>query len=391
MLFNENLTLPEAAESFLQQAAALQEEARWERTKAAFYSLYPEILKSKVFEVLSQKLRRDASRIIAMKTLRFENEILLISIPNNTASCVEPDFESEADLHAEHEHCSEEDATKINELLPEIARDCKENIALTLKDFAIAAEKLSKHNSFSTFGRVPLSAVKEQSKLWIEDLKKYQEATRVCVETRLLFHHLDNAVARYDPRTEWIHVKTQLLRSALEENKTLPKEIFDVKLHAKYKIQGSVEAQSAAVDKQMALLEEGLRNLRRGHLDNLDFHHNIVLCHEYEVRVSYANIAPAMCKTVVETLLPHLGWNYFCIVSKPHLLPYEKLHHVLKVYIDLHKGKVPYSGNTTFDTTIQYKDRYGCCLNCFSKDHVRVNCEEPVYDFANLVKVKESV
>ena len=261
MLYNQDLCLPKTAELFVAQSRELREEARWEKLKAVFYSFYPPDIQSRIHETLSGLSVLEALRVIAKKTSRFELEVLLRPL--------------------EVDSCNEDDLIMLEKAIPEAISKVIERISRNAEALKDAEKRLLSYTEFSPTlvedldlrnRRDALHAtVKRESEAWVKNLEDCQIYARKGHETCLWLFQLEHLTCRLDPRTLWIHLKTQPLLCALTKDKRIPEVLHKRPMPDEYCLKGGAEQRHRAMRNQIEQLEIALRELDIPFLQNFDF------------------------------------------------------------------------------------------------------------------------
>ncbi|GEQ66761.1 hypothetical protein JCM33374_g424 [Metschnikowia sp. JCM 33374] len=364
MLYNQNLILPEPAQKFIEQSPELLDEARWERLKAVFYGLYPANIQTKAYQILSGLSALEASRIIAKKTSRFAHEVILHPLSEKS--------------------CDEQDAASLNREIPEMI---EELLRVFTGDFERFQTHLKSLGGYRTYGTSRDHSSEEDirsvSQHWVESITSYFDTQNWLLEKRVLLFHFQHAEARFDPRTQWIHVKTRLLDRDSDESEHLPREILQLPLLQQYERPATSDEVDAEVACQMETFETGLMEYGTGSFKTFD-----AKCHNghfegFDFHVPYTRVSPSVCGSVLNLhcryLPPEAKWE---IVSKPVIWNTPKQYHSMRVYFDATKLCGLATTDPAFDSKLTPIDKSPFCLNCFSKNHRRVSYTKPQFGFA---------
>ncbi|KAM9926337.1 hypothetical protein OXX59_003300 [Metschnikowia pulcherrima] len=373
MLYNQDHCLPKAAGLFVSQSCELKEEARWEKLKAVFYSFYPANVQSRIHETLNGLSVLEASRIIAKKTSQFEHEVLLRPL--------------------EADSCNENDVMMIEKAIPEVIPKVVERISC----YAEAVKKAERHlQSYTEYSPYPINADEWRYKdglhnelmcksvAWVKNLQDYQIYARKGHEACLWLFQLEHLTHRLDPRTLWIHLKTQPLLRAQTKDKRIPEVFREVSIFDEYCLKGGAEKTHRAMRNQIEQLEIALRELDIPFLQNFDLLHNHNNYEQFELCVPYANFSPKVCSTILQSHFKDsfVGDEYF-ISSKPVISAVPESHHTMRVYLDMSKVREPRKANQDMDSKLLRFKPYGFCFNCFSENHTTKRCSEIKWGFGN--------
>ncbi|KAM9907323.1 hypothetical protein OXX79_001028 [Metschnikowia pulcherrima] len=372
MLYNQDLCLPRTAKLFVAQSRELREEARWEKLKAVFYSFYPANIQSRIHETLSGLSVVEASRVIAKKTSRFELEVLLRPL--------------------EVDSCNEDDLIMLEKAIPEAISKVIERISRNAEALKDAERRLLSYTEYSPTlvedldlrnRRDALHAtVKRESEAWVKNLEDCQIYARKGHETCLWLFQLEHLTCRLDPRTLWIHLKTQPLLCASTKDKRIPEVLHKRPMPDEYCLKGGAEQRHRAMRNQIEQLEIALRELDIPFLQNFDLLHNHNNFEQFELCVSYANYSPKVCSTILQTrVIDSFVVDRCFIMSKPVISTVPKSHHSMRVYLDMSKVREPDKYNYFLNSTLERFKPYGFCFNCFSKDHTTNKCPETKREF----------
>ncbi|GEQ66765.1 hypothetical protein JCM33374_g428 [Metschnikowia sp. JCM 33374] len=332
MLYNQDLTLPETAQNFIEQSPELLEEARWERLKAAFYGFYPNNIQDQAYAFLSGLSALEASRIIAKKTSRMEHEAILQPLSGKLYKSQKKAFKYE--------------------------------------DKKILTSFNHGDNDYS------LNDIRWGSGKWRSSIENYQVHTKSSVEAQLFLFQLQHSKARYEPRTQWIHVKTSPLYpdGKINSEEKVSKNLFrqvSMLFETRESLSGpNSMTMNKEVNRQFQRFEYWLQKYGTGPFGNFDALINNDFFQAYEFRVSYESVSPTMCSALLDYEFGHL--DTWIIVSKPDISGYQKEYHSILVYFNA--GNSPYNTICKFGSTLRKTDPYDFCFNCFGKDHNRTQC-----------------
>ena len=366
MLYNQDLCLPRTAKLFVAQSRELREEARWEKLKAVFYSFYPANVQSRIHETLNGLSVLEALRIIAKKTSRFEHEVLLRPL--------------------EADSCNENDVMMIEKAIPEVIPKAIERISC----YAEAVTKAERHlQSYTVYSPYSINAdgwrykdglhneLMGKSVAWVKNLQDYQIYARKGHEACLWLFQLEHLTHRLDPRTLWIHLKTQPRLCALTKDERISEVLHKLPVPDEYCLEGGVKRTNKAMKYQIEQLEIALRELDIPFLQNFDLLHNHNNFEQFELCVPYARFSPEMCTAILQTHCNDRNVGDKCfIVSKPVILAVPKSHHSMRVYLDMSKVREPQGANQDMDSKLLRFKPLGFCFNCFSKAHTTNRCSE---------------
>ncbi|KAM9899024.1 hypothetical protein OXX79_005959 [Metschnikowia pulcherrima] len=367
MLYNQDLCLPVAAELFVAQSRELEEEARWEKLKAVFYSLYSAHIQSHVHEVLCGLSVLEASRVIAKKTSRFEHEVLLRPL--------------------EADYCNENDVLMLEEAIREVIPKVIERISSEADQVTVSESYLQPYteypaytmndNSWWSRNQASHKDIADKSKHWVWRIEMYQMYSRRGHEACLWLFQLENSNCRFDPRTLWIHLKTTPRLCASKEDERIPEVLRKLPMLDDYCLEGDAEKRKSATRNQIEQLEIALKELDIPFLQNLDSLHNHNIFEQFELCVPYARFSPKSCTTILQSHFNNwLNGDEYFIVSKPILSAVPRSHHTMRVYIDMSKVKEPNKASRYMDSTLLRFKPYEFCFNCFSKAHTTNKCTE---------------
>ncbi|GEQ66757.1 hypothetical protein JCM33374_g420 [Metschnikowia sp. JCM 33374] len=365
MLYNQDLTLPETAQRFIEQSPELLEEARWEKLKAEFYGFYPTNIQDQAYACLSGLSELEASRIIAQKTSRMEHEAILQPLVG--------------------ESCDYEDAKTLNEEIQGMIDTARKKTHEEAQALQNLENELRNHSSFDKGDKdYTWNEISWGSENWSSAIRKYQEHTKSSVEAQLFMFQLQHAKARYDPRTQWIHVKTSPLypdgkiNSAEKASKELFSQVSRLFDSEESFSRPSSMTMNKEVNRQFQRFEYWLQKYGTGRFANFDALANNDLFQGYEFRVPYQSYSPKMCAAALHN--EFRSCYTWIIVSKPDISGYRKECHSILVYFT--KPCTPSKTNCKFGTTLRETVPHNFCFNCFGKVHKKSSCELPKYGFA---------
>ncbi|GEQ66760.1 hypothetical protein JCM33374_g423 [Metschnikowia sp. JCM 33374] len=390
MLYNQDLTLPEPAQRFIEQSPELAEEARWERLKAAFYSFYPTQIQARAYQVLSNLSVLEASRIIAKKTSQFSHEVIL-----------KPTY---------GRGCDRKDAEELNKELSSMVEVVEKRIAPEINALTTAESTLRKYTSFKLTTTLIFHDpdYKNASQQWRAINQEYQSRTLNVFNLRKCLFHFQHAEATYDPRTQWIHVKTRPLFPHVKESDSLAEKSLQISLFEKDVMGGSSDVLDRETNLQIKEFGDELQTYGQHHFKEFESFHNNDSYEEFEFKYPYT-ITPDMGLNILGS---HLGGDcpseYWRINSVPQVPQYSQENHEIQVYLNMeqcNKAKhmnpfnmpkpkpqfhfenqttqfsMPAEVNLRVGSTLRLKDK-GFCSNCYAKGHHRRNCTAPKYGFA---------
>ncbi|GEQ66768.1 hypothetical protein JCM33374_g431 [Metschnikowia sp. JCM 33374] len=362
MLYNQNLTLPQEAQKFIEQSKELTEQARWERRKAAFYGFYPKDIQNTVTEALSRLSALSASRIIAMKTSRFAHEAILKPLKGN--------FDSQ-------------DAALLNSEIPEMVANVSKEITYVFSLLESSEQTLSSYTSYGTRVLEQERDILSHSRTWRGSSSIYQTNKNAIPEYRVLLFQLNHAEARFDPRTGWIHVKTPLIDVDSKESDEISAKFSRFPLLKKHELRGDSKGMNAAITSQLETFESGFSRFGPRALQNFDSKYQNDMFQEYVFRVPYDQISPDLCLSVLAShcrdLPPDSKWG---IVSKPVFSGEPKKFHEIRVNFTFINNCRPESENCVFGSSLKPINPNEFCMNCFSEGHCLLECKSPKYGFA---------
>ncbi|GEQ66762.1 hypothetical protein JCM33374_g425 [Metschnikowia sp. JCM 33374] len=363
MLYNQDLDLPEAAQRFIAQSPELLEEARWERLKAAFYGFYPSEIQHQAYQILSELSVLEASRIIAKITSRFANEVILKPFDD---ACGEGDVEK----------LKEEIPGMIEEVLKVITDAC-----VKLNWRVMSLTRYVKYKGKCDF--MTATDIKSQSKAWNYLIEDCQTSYKIFLENRVLLFQLSHAQVRFEPRTQWIHIRTQPFFPDSKETDSLPEDISGFPLLENHTITGEAESMNAAMASQIETFENGLSQFGTGAFINFDSKYHNGSFERYDCQIPYAKISPNYWVEVLRIHCEGLPSDTIrrIVPSRPVISRIPKRFHEIQAYFKFSSSSRPYSSIHKLGSKLTPNDGYGFCMNCFSESHRRVSCNKPKYGF----------
>ncbi|GEQ66756.1 hypothetical protein JCM33374_g419 [Metschnikowia sp. JCM 33374] len=359
MLYNQNLTLPESAQKFIAQSPELLDEARWEKLKAVFYGFYPKRLQDQAFQYLSKATSLYARRLIAKKTSRFENEAILEPLPGKSCS-----YHNVRELNQE--------ISKM--ILTARTRVSQEQDALFRSEMRLRDEHCFDHGD----RKYTLNDIKYHSRKWTQSIKWHQEIAARLIEAELFVFQLENAEARYDTRTQYIHVKTKPVYPGNYYTDELFSQVSRLFASEDGVLKGTSREIKAEINSQFQRFEYWLQKYGTGLFRDCDAMSNNDLFHRFQFTVPYESVSPEMCSAILDLELKYRSYSWI-IVSQPEIVGYEKEYHVIRVYFNI--KNLP--KNSTFEPGAQLSrcEYSGFCYNCFGRDHTASYCTFSKFGF----------
>ncbi|KAF8004169.1 hypothetical protein HF325_001617 [Metschnikowia pulcherrima] len=356
-LYNQNLNLPPAALEFIKQSPKLQEEARWEELKAVFYGIYPKRAHSRVFAKLANVSILEALRIVCNKTSSFAHEAILKPI-NNVA-------------------CNEYLAKSINCAIETMRSVAESAIQPAEEALDLAQKALDGYNTY-TFDESLISEGSQvgYSPLWNSAIENLQLHKRRYIEARAFAFQLEDATARYEKRTQWIHIKASPIFPS-DEVDLLFAQLNRLSKLDDTPFENTCEEIQSAYSQQMEIFKAGLHRFGTGPFRELDSLHNSERFQAYDFWVPYQRSSPQMCTTLFRnTFVEAPPDSSYFFVSTPDVLGFPKLHHKIRVYIDVLEAGKPeeeYGSEISFFSVFE---PYEFCLNCFESGHGKSLCRK---------------
>ena len=287
----------------------------------------------------------EARRIIAKKTARQEHEVVLEPLETGIDH-LKVIFSLNSEIKAMW--------NRISGSIPQ------------KKDSFHRSQKLvEKYKSFGASDRfLEQDEIRSKSETWSAEILALQKSMEDYTETELFLFHLSHSLARYEPRTASIHIKTELISD-------VDSDLFQraSKLYSSDNFrQGTGSDKRFNAECQLERFELGLYKFGTGPFKLFDTLYNIGLLQAFCFYVPYGRVSPSMCGAV---LLNHgsftgIDWK---LLSIPNTLGFPQVFHCIRVYCSkayLDDVKPRTKGS---DSLLERYKPYEFCLNCFSRAH----------------------